>query len=674
MGRDVEEVAAAVVREYLSRKGLKKTIACMDEEFPRTNSSINNRSELCRVLHLESLYKKNKCEDRPLKSMLEIMTKERMKKAGDRKSPQSKGMGARSVRASKPGSDSAAAEDRVTGGKDPAQPHTDEMRSSETSSVSRFGSSSPPEIEGNLNTTSQTAGPGSEQTLGGGDGQTSRGSRMRRGIMAGPIAASSQENARRRGPVRKTAASPSLLPKNEEEDSSGLNWRSRSSSSTGASHTRSDESNALERERTPSIRQSGQSDRTDRTPRLRARKNDSAPSPRPDALHMAGLVLDDVDDQEVSTGLSSVPNDIFSRHRDWNKRPMDQKTAIALKEIIFGSPAACFSEEWRCQSFTFSSRPTLRYGIVQKKGGPCGVLAAVQAAVLQKLLFEGTSSDALSERLSDATRTRCLADAVAGILWRAADRKNVTVAINSGRSQFTPMGHYRSDGVLDMITCVEVQRFDDLKLLIEQHIHQFESGPFGCVLLIVSAVLSRTIHTVRGDMDVPTSTLIGAHGYCTQELVNLLLCGRAVSNVFDNEMKLDSGNGNFTLLKGIKERCDFGLLSLYEHYNICKVGSYLKNPRFPIWVVCSESHFSVLFSPCEDLTSSRRSPREFDLHYYDGLANQQEPVRLTVYPDSAVKTADAEDVDSDLTPPLELCIRTRWTDAAVSWNDSEPIL
>lgn len=53
--------------------------------------------------------------------------------------------------------------------------------------------------------------------------------------------------------------------------------------------------------------------------------------------------------------------------------------------------------------------------------------------------------------------------------------------------------------------------------------------------------------------------------------MNLLLCGRAVSNVFDNEMKLDSGNGNFTLLKGIRERCDIGLLSLYEHYNICKV-------------------------------------------------------------------------------------------------------
>ncbi len=50
-----------------------------------------------------------------------------------------------------------------------------------------------------------------------------------------------------------------------------------------------------------------------------------------------------------------------------------------------------------------------------------------------------------------------------------------------------------------------------------------------------------------------------------------MLCGRAVSNVFDNDMELDSGDGNMTLLKGVKGRCDVGLLSLFEHYNICKV-------------------------------------------------------------------------------------------------------
>lgn len=60
---------------------------------------------------------------------------------------------------------------------------------------------------------------------------------------------------------------------------------------------------------------------------------------------------------------------------------------------------------------------------------------------------------------------------------------------------------------------------------------------------------------------------------CLQELVNLLVCGRAAPNVFDGDIELDSGKGDVTLLKGIKSHCDVGLLSLFEHYNICKVTS-----------------------------------------------------------------------------------------------------
>ncbi|KAK9396031.1 putative protein-like [Crotalus adamanteus] len=69
----VEEVAASLVREFLSKKGLKKTGIMMDEEFPRTALSINNRNELRNVLHLQSLYKQNKAKETPFKTILEIM-------------------------------------------------------------------------------------------------------------------------------------------------------------------------------------------------------------------------------------------------------------------------------------------------------------------------------------------------------------------------------------------------------------------------------------------------------------------------------------------------------------------------------------------------------------------------------------------------------------------------
>lgn len=47
-------------------QGLKSTIACMDEEHPRTEASINNRSHLRQVLNLEDLYRKNKVGDKGL--------------------------------------------------------------------------------------------------------------------------------------------------------------------------------------------------------------------------------------------------------------------------------------------------------------------------------------------------------------------------------------------------------------------------------------------------------------------------------------------------------------------------------------------------------------------------------------------------------------------------------
>ena len=50
-----------------------------------------------------------------------------------------------------------------------------------------------------------------------------------------------------------------------------------------------------------------------------------------------------------------------------------------------------------------------------------------------------------------------------------------------------------------------------------------------------------------------------------------------------------------TVLKGVEQRSDVGLLSLFEHYKSIVVGKNLKYPKYPIWVVCSESHFTVLF-------------------------------------------------------------------------------
>jgi len=98
-----------------------------------------------------------------------------------------------------------------------------------------------------------------------------------------------------------------------------------------------------------------------------------------------------------------------------------------------------------------------------------------------------------------------------------------------------------------------------------------------------------------------------------------------------------------------------------------EVGSFFKKPSYPIWVVCSESHYSVLFGLDRDIVGTANG--QFDLYYYDGLANQQEEIRLTI---DARKGTCA--VPSDLEPPVNEVIRTRWKDAKIDWNETEPIL
>ena len=66
---------------------------------------------------------------------------------------------------------------------------------------------------------------------------------------------------------------------------------------------------------------------------------------------------------------------------------------------------------------------------------------------------------------------------------------------------------------------------------------------------------------------------------------------------------------------------------------------------------------------------------ETDLHYWDGLANQDEVIRLSIDEDyyEGRSVPDVNDA-SLLIPPLELVVRSLYPHAKVDWNGAEPIL
>lgn len=66
-----------------------------------------------------------------------------------------------------------------------------------------------------------------------------------------------------------------------------------------------------------------------------------------------------------------------------DERGIIEIEALRVRQLMFGDSSLTFNEAWREQGFYFCTGVDgLGYGLVQAEGGPCGVLAAVQAFVL----------------------------------------------------------------------------------------------------------------------------------------------------------------------------------------------------------------------------------------------------------------------------------------------------
>ncbi len=69
----------------------------------------------------------------------------------------------------------------------------------------------------------------------------------------------------------------------------------------------------------------------------------------------------------------------------------------------------------------------------------------------------------------------------------------------------------------------------------------------GCILLVYSIILTRGINNILSDMDMRENSLLTEHGYASQELINIILIGKATSNVFDGDQDM----GDNFIIKGI---------------------------------------------------------------------------------------------------------------------------
>ena len=225
-------------------------------------------------------------------------------------------------------------------------------------------------------------------------------------------------------------------------------------------------------------------------------------------------------------------------------------------ELLFGpSPDPGDVERWKNQKFDFYENTCI---LTQSQGGPCGVLAPVQAMLVQQIVHK------VEDLKSVDPETRM--NGLRFVLNRVLDRVNAN-------SQKSPV----------------ILQLDSNNELVPSRL---DICSLSLLEFAASVVATRTVEVVQSEMDDPSTCLIERFGHCSQELLNLMLIGKAVSNVFDREKSMG------ILLRGIPDdvEVDVGLLSELEHLRYVTVGSKLKNPNLPFWVLGSSTHYTLLFS------------------------------------------------------------------------------
>ncbi|KAA6429131.1 MAG: hypothetical protein FRX49_00527 [Trebouxia sp. A1-2] len=298
--------------------------------------------------------------------------------------------------------------------------------------------------------------------------------------------------------------------------------------------------------------------------------------------------------------------------------------------------------------------------------------AHVFAAVIDN--EQVNSSSPTGQQLRDV-----LAVALTSAVWQASDGKSASVVCCK---QVSTSG-LSYDQLCQSAAQLPCKSRAKVEAAFHSQLGQFqEPYGYGLLLLLFSLLLTHGIRQTKADMDEPDTCLIAAHGYCSQDLVNLVLTGHAVTNCFNGKRDVAG-----KMCQGVQQRSRLGFLSLFEWFGYTQVGSHLKDPALPIWVVCSESHFTILYrllSHDRHASGTASSGSDLTLMYYDGLANQEQPIKLTVskalQPDGTAihyQTGVVQhkgNADNGLVPPLEHVLHTKWPEATVHWSGCEPIL
>ncbi|MED6242195.1 Ubiquitin carboxyl-terminal hydrolase MINDY-3, partial [Ataeniobius toweri] len=307
-------------------------------------------------------------------------------------------------------------------------------------------------------------------------------------------------------------------------------------------------------------------------------------------------------------------------------KPIMSELNKEVVDLVWGKPlgggvSTSIFRRWS-QGYVFSEHE--QTALKQFEGGPCAVIAPVQAFLLKNILFNRESSNwrqmseeeqkmALCSTLTEILESACASPSTGFCLvtWAKGQSPHTSMLSKTqtqSQTQGMPkpessqspqeqqptalaaedLGFEQFHSVLHKRTVLSVS---DLREEVLSLYHSWR-GCCGVLLFLYSVILTKGIENIRNEIQDPTEPLIDPiHGHGSQSLVNLLVTGHAVSNVWDGDRECSGMK-----LHGIHKQASVGFLTLMESLRYCKVGTFLKSPKFPIWILGSETHLSVFFT------------------------------------------------------------------------------
>lgn len=216
-------------------------------------------------------------------------------------------------------------------------------------------------------------------------------------------------------------------------------------------------------------------------------------------------------EEPSTTGAATMEDSIASDHvgtklaRTNTTRTVEQNEVGALMKLMYRGGNATEEDmlRWYSQGFGFCQEP--HFGLKQGNGGPCGILAVIQAEMLREIMFvqnQGEAKTRLPE-LGEHDMSQVLATAVCNVLHRAADGNEVKILHLEGNSRGLPMQHWEP---AEVTVTSYVTKEDARIALCDSKLQELLMSPMGCVVFLVSLIYSRGLEKLVADMDDSSNT------------------------------------------------------------------------------------------------------------------------------------------------------------------------